>query len=931
MISYNIIETMKTKLFCVLLLILGAAVATNSTAALSANASESNPFYVIESTIVRTPTRWTMQLGNHHNPGPDPHNQELATGWLELESYDANVLHMKINDKNGNRWEAPLLNPEPRKHYRPATLENMGLTLTYDPFSIKITSSKVGETLVNTHPDAMGSMKYFDKFIEYGLWYPNYRIFGLGERVTEKFELCAGRADCTYTMFNKDQVSPLDIGAPPGGQNVYGSQPFYMVQTKSNMFFGVLFLNSNDQDIVIVKRNGGPANVYHKTIGGIIDMYFIYIGTAEFVTQKYHSLIGRPYLPPFWSLGFHQCRYGWNTLNRVKDVVAKFEQYDLPLEVVWADIDYMRDYIDFTVDPTRYSGMKEFVSELHKKKMRWVPIIDAGLKYDLSDPFYQKGEANNAFIKSAWTKKTLIGKVWPGPAVFPDWYTPYMTNLWHEGLSTLYSIAEFDGIWIDMNECSSECDGECTSKCDSRCPPPVSGDPFLAARRLLNDNTSDSHDPHEFDNLPYYPGWKDPAIKTLSSTGYHRGSNDYEEKNLKEYNVHDLFALYEAKATHTFFTEVQKRRAFVLTRANFIGSGMFTSLWLGDNWARWEYMRYSIIGMYNYQMFGMPLVGADMCGFMEDTNEELCARWMQMGAFYPFSRNHNDIHAKDQEPYVFGDRVATATRNALRQKYSILWYYYTKLAEVSMNGGTLMRPLFFEFPGDEKAYSKAEYTFMIGPSLLVAPVLYPGAMLTYPYVTNENWFDLFWRVRQYTYDPSATEGKELSLPGGFEYVSVLMRGGSIIPFQDAMGSKVRRTEALKNLPMELMVGPDHNGDATGTLFVDYNDALASIEKKEYRYTKFSFSMKQAKLQIEMINDYDKHYPFEKFTKITLLGVEAWKDHRKMCVVDKSGNKLLVTGSYNTQQGALYFTKQNSGLYWSQIKYLDFDQSANCGA
>jgi alpha-glucosidase (family GH31 glycosyl hydrolase) len=50
---------------------------------------------------------------------------------------------------------------------------------------------------------------------------------------------------------------------------------------------------------------------------------------------------------------------------------------------------------------------------------------------------------------------------------------------------------------------------------------------------------------------------------------------------------------------------------------------------------------------------GIPLSGVDICGFMDSTNPELCARWHILGAFYPFSRNHNNIFGTDQEPYHF--------------------------------------------------------------------------------------------------------------------------------------------------------------------------------------------------------------------------------------------------------------------------------------
>lgn len=82
-------------------------------------------------------------------------------------------------------------------------------------------------------------------------------------------------------------------------------------------------------------------------------------------------------------------------------------------------------------------------------------------------------------------------------------------------------------------------------------------------------------------------------------------------------------------------------------------------------------------------MFGIPYIGADICGFIGDTNPELCARWTVVGSFNPFARNHNNFGQISQEPYVFnytyeGDITYTdIMRNAIRNRYHMVKYYYT--------------------------------------------------------------------------------------------------------------------------------------------------------------------------------------------------------------------------------------------------------------
>ena len=78
-----------------------------------------------------------------------------------------------------------------------------------------------------------------------------------------------------------------------------------------------------------------------RLIGGSIELYIFTGPTPQLVVQQYTELIGRSCMLPFWSLGMAQCRWGYDSLDKVKTVVAQYKKHYLPLESIWIDIEYV--------------------------------------------------------------------------------------------------------------------------------------------------------------------------------------------------------------------------------------------------------------------------------------------------------------------------------------------------------------------------------------------------------------------------------------------------------------------------------------------------------------------------------------------------------------------------------------------------------------
>ncbi|KAK5167445.1 uncharacterized protein LTR77_007144 [Saxophila tyrrhenica] len=262
------------------------------------------------------------------------------------------------------------------------------------------------------------------------------------------------------------------------------------------------------------------------------------------------------------------------------------------------------------------------------------------------------------------------------------------------------------------------------------------------------------------------------------------------------------------------------------------GSGQYVAHWGGDNAAEWGAMYLSISQSFIFQMVGVPVFGVDTCGFANNSTEQLCARWMELSAFFPFYRNHYADGKRPQEAYVW-PTVAEASRRAIGIRYQLLSYLYTLMHYAHTRGDTIMRALAWEFANDV-SLRETDNQFLVGSSVLVTPVLVPGADTVkgvFPGIgKGTRWYD--WHSLKEVTGVQAGENVTMAAP--LEHINVHVRGGAILPMQQPGYT----TTATRANPYSLLVALDENDCAAGSIYLDDGE---SIVPESTRMVEFTFA------------------------------------------------------------------------------------------
>jgi alpha-glucosidase len=541
-------------------------------------------------------------------------------------------------------------------------------------------------------------------------------FYGFGERTGLLDKLSKVQTNWTYDALDYDVLT----------DNMYQAIPFFMA-LRPGVGYGLFFNTTFWSQFDIGAQQPGVWRM--ETQGSELDYYIIYGPEPAKILSTYTQLTGRMPLPPRWSLGYHQCRWSYESQDIVRQLAHEFRQRRIPCDVIHLDIDYMNGYRVFTWSPKRFADPKQLLHDLMQDGFKAVTIVDPGVKYEPEADYevFDEGLKNDYFVRK--TDGGLFhGYVWPDKAVFPDFLRPEVRDWWGSLHKSLTDIG-IAGIWNDMNE------------------------PAL-------------------DDRPF----GDPGNKIAFPLDASQGPK---EEGATHAEVHNLYGLTMAQAAYQGLEKLRStERSFVLTRSGYAGVQRWSAVWTGDNQSLWEHLEMSLPMLCNLGLSGVAFVGADIGGFAGNATAELFARWMQVGMLYPLMRGHSALTTAQHEPWVFGDRVEKICREYIELRYRLLPYLYTLFWEAATTGAPIVRPLLYHFPNDPQTFTLSDQV-MLGSSLLAAPIYRPGVEHRAVYLPKGRWYD-WW-------SGEAIDGPtHILVHAPLERMPLYVRAGSIIPMAPVM-------------------------------------------------------------------------------------------------------------------------------------------------
>jgi alpha-glucosidase len=662
------------------------------------------------------------------------------------------------------------------------------------------------------------------------------------------------------------EVNPRPVGDNAGPPYCYG-----------------LFLDNPSQSFFDTGAGDAPdlqGRYWFGAVYGGLDYYFLLGDGPTDVLGQYTVLTGRSAMPPKYVFGFHQGCYGYYDRVRLEEVADAYRAARIPIDGLHIDIDFQDNYRVFTHSEMKFPQAAEMIEDLRRRGFKCSAIVTPLLTNNPLDetgriaPYPQReallrqgsllynarvGEepSGNLFVASVSYGSNRGSNPYPYPPLLPnrDGVTPLGTTCnypdlgrpdvqaaWGRQYAHLIEDLGIDMVWQDMT-----------------CPAAAAA--------------------------------ADTPLSTLPlDLMVHNGA-----RWVPHGTCHNAYALFLLKATFEGVAALRpERRPFVVTRGGYAGLQRYAAIWTGDTASSWDFLRISIPQVLNLGLSGVPIAGGDVGGFATGpipegttapsavtdgrvtggiTDPELFIRWMQVGSFLPWFRNHYIGYDKQyQEVYAYGEPVTSVCRTWVEFRYRMLQIYYDAMYQWTQTGMPIARALFLNDPHDPAVYDHLDDQFFVGQDILVAPIVSPvgrGGAESAPAVRDvylpagSDWYAF--SPAETALDPPIGGGQTIrGTAAGLAQVPLYVRAGAILPMHSVVEQYVGE---LPRNPLDIIIYP--GPDADYLMYRDDGTTTRAATEQAYRTTRISHRAVAGGRSVRLQRTHDRYTPPETFYQLRL--------------------------------------------------------------
>ena len=394
----------------------------------------------------------------------------------------------------------------------------------------------------------------------------------------------------------------------------------------------------------------------------------------------------------------------------------------------------------------RYSE-EEYLDLMDRFKREGIPFTTSVIDMDWHlvddvDPKYGSG----------WTGYTWNPKLFPDPKRFLD-------GLHERGLRTTVNIHPRDGIRAFEK-------------------------PYAKAAATVGVD-AEAQEPVEFDltNPKFVQAYFD-MHHDLEADGIDFWWIDWQQGGVtRQPGLDPLWVL-----NHMHYCDSARDGRWPLTFSRFAGPGSqrYPVGFSGDTIVTWESLRFQPYFTATASNIGYGWWSHDIGGHMFGyRDEELEARWYQLGAFSPINRLHSSCSPfSGKEPWNFHEPVRSAMVDVLRLRQALMPYLYTMNWRAAVDGDPIVEPMYWANPNLGESYEVPD-EFRFGTELVVAPVVDPMDNASMrgkadAWLPQGDWFDFFDGRRYTAADPA---GRRLAVWRTIDRIPVFAKAGGIVPMQ----------------------------------------------------------------------------------------------------------------------------------------------------